>query len=70
MKMNAWTLDTPAPINERALHLSEMPVPSPAEDELLLRVNACGICRTDLHVVEGKLPVRRSPTGHTPVNAG
>lgn len=61
MKMKAWTLDTPALITERPLHLSEMPVPSPAEDELLLRVAACGICRTDLHVVEGELPVRRSP---------
>lgn len=38
-----------------------MVVPTPSEDELLLRVAACGICRTDLHVVEGELPVRRSP---------
>jgi propanol-preferring alcohol dehydrogenase len=36
-----------------------MPVPS--NDEVLIRVRACGICRTDLHVVEGELPVRRSP---------
>lgn len=36
-------------------------MPTPAEDEVLLRVSACGICRTDLHVVEGELPVRRSP---------
>jgi alcohol dehydrogenase, propanol-preferring len=59
--MKAWTLETPAPVNERPLDLCEMPVPNPAEDELLLRVSACGICRTDLHVVEGELPVRRSP---------
>lgn len=59
--MKAWTLETPAPVNERPLHLSAVPEPTPAEDELLLRVTACGICRTDLHVVEGELPVRRSP---------
>jgi propanol-preferring alcohol dehydrogenase len=59
--MKAWILNTPAPVNERPLTLSEIPLPEPLEDELLLRVNACGICRTDLHVVEGELPVRRSP---------
>jgi D-arabinose 1-dehydrogenase-like Zn-dependent alcohol dehydrogenase len=59
MKMKAWTLDTPALITERPLHLREVPVPSPAEDEVLLRVNACGICRTDLHVVEGELASAR-----------
>jgi propanol-preferring alcohol dehydrogenase len=59
--MKAWTLETPAPVNGRPLHLSAVPEPTPAEDELLLRVTACGICRTDLHVVEGELPVRRSP---------
>lgn len=58
--MKAWTLTTPASINERPLHLVEMPVPIPADDEVLLRVHGCGICRTDLHVVEGDLPVRRS----------
>jgi alcohol dehydrogenase, propanol-preferring len=64
--MKAWILDTPAPVDERPLHLSEIAMPSPAADELLLRVNACGICRTDLHVVEGDLAVRRSPVvpGH------
>src|SRR5258705_10904605 len=66
MNMKAWSLDTPAPMDERPLHLSEIAVPSPAGNELLLRVNACGICRTDLHVVEGDLAVRRSPVvpGH------
>lgn len=61
MKMKAWTLNKPAAVNERPLRLVEMAQPSPAEDELLLQVNSCGICRTDLHVVEGELPVRRSP---------
>jgi alcohol dehydrogenase, propanol-preferring len=61
MKMKAWILDTPALATKRPLRLRELPVPVPSEDELLLRVNACGICRTDLHVVEGELAVHRSP---------
>ncbi len=61
MKMKAWVLDRPASLTERPLVMREMPVPSPSADELMLRVHACGICRTDLHVVEGELPVRRSP---------
>jgi propanol-preferring alcohol dehydrogenase len=35
-------------------------IPQPARDELLLRVRACGVCRTDLHVSEGDLPVHRA----------
>jgi alcohol dehydrogenase, propanol-preferring len=59
--MKAWTLDKPAPITERPLQICDISVPDLGEDELLLRVSACGICRTDLHVVEGELPLRRSP---------
>jgi len=59
--MKAWILNTPASVKERPLTAVEMPVPTPAEDELLLRVHACGICRTDLHIVEGELPMRRTP---------
>lgn len=59
--MKAWILNRPATVTQHPLDLSEMPRPNPAEDELLLRVHACGICRTDLHVVEGELTVRRSP---------
>lgn len=65
-RMKAWILDTPALATERPLRLREIPVPTPSEDELLLQVNACGICRTDLHIVEGELAVHRSPSipGH------
>jgi len=45
----------------RPLQLSEVPTPEPAGDELLVRVRACGVCRTDLHVVEGELAAHRSP---------
>ncbi|HKZ79581.1 MAG TPA: zinc-dependent alcohol dehydrogenase family protein [Pyrinomonadaceae bacterium] len=59
--MRAWILKTPGPVSARPLTLTEIPVPTPGDDELLLQVKACGICRTDLHVVEGELPIHRSP---------
>ncbi len=59
--MKAWVLKTPAPVDSRPLELTEVPTPVPTDDEILVRVSACGICRTDLHVVEGELPIRRSP---------
>ena len=57
--MKAWVLNNPAPVNERPLRLAELQTPTPDKDELLVRVRACGICRTDLHVVEGELAIRR-----------
>ena len=64
--MKACVLKSPAPIDTRPLEFKEVDAPTPHDDEVLVRVNACGICRTDLHVVEGELPVRRSPVipGH------
>lgn len=64
--MKAWTLKTPASVDTRPLLSGDVPTPNAGEDELLVRVSACGICRTDLHVVEGELPVRLSPVipGH------
>ena len=59
--MKAWILKTPASVDDRPLQLDDVPPLAPQADELLLRVSACGICRTDLHVVEGELPVRLSP---------
>jgi propanol-preferring alcohol dehydrogenase len=46
--------------------MREWPQPRPAANQVLVRVHACGVCRTDLHVVEGELPVRKSPVipGH------
>ncbi|MGH3333175.1 MAG: zinc-dependent alcohol dehydrogenase family protein [Nocardioidaceae bacterium] len=53
------------------LRLVERPVPSPAHGEVLVRVDVCGVCRTDLHVTEGDLPQHRSPVvpGHEVVGA-
>src|SRR5262245_45019593 len=64
--MRAWRLDRQAPVTEGPLRLEELPVPEPQAGEVLVEIAACGICRTDLHVVEGDLPLRRTPTipGH------
>ncbi|HZS30141.1 MAG TPA: zinc-dependent alcohol dehydrogenase family protein [Gaiellaceae bacterium] len=43
------------------LRLDELPVPEPAAGQVLLRVSACGVCRTDLHVVDGELPRPKLP---------
>ena len=43
------------------LRLEEVPVPEPATGQVLLRVSACGVCRTDLHVVDGELPRPKLP---------
>ncbi len=59
--MKAWLLHKPAAVESRPLTLGHAPTPVPRDDEVLIRIHACGICRTDLHVVEGELPVRRSP---------
>ncbi|MBW1876548.1 MAG: alcohol dehydrogenase catalytic domain-containing protein, partial [Deltaproteobacteria bacterium] len=59
--MRAMLLDTPAPIETHPLRLADVPIPEPGADEVLINVHACGVCRTDLHVVEGDLEVRRSP---------
>lgn len=59
--MRAMRLDAQAPVERRPLNLVTIDVPPVAADELLVRVSACAICRTDLHVIEGELPLARSP---------
>lgn len=54
--MRAMLLQGNAPIEDRPLRLVDVPAPQPGPGELLVRVQACGICRTDLHVIEGELP--------------
>jgi alcohol dehydrogenase, propanol-preferring len=64
--MRAMQLAAPAPATEAPLRLVELPVPDPGPGQVLLRVLACGVCRTDLHILEGELPPHRSPVvpGH------
>jgi propanol-preferring alcohol dehydrogenase len=67
--MKACLLHSVAPIERHPLEIAEVPTPEPADDEVLVRVGACGVCRTDLHVIEGELAPRRSPVipGHQAV---
>jgi alcohol dehydrogenase, propanol-preferring len=55
--MRAMVLDSA----RRPLRLAELPKPSPGDDDVLIKVRACGICRTDLHVVDGELKSPKLP---------
>jgi len=59
--VRAVELRAAAPIASRPLVLVERPLPEPGPGEVRVRVNACGCCRTDLHVVEGDLDLPRLP---------
>jgi alcohol dehydrogenase, propanol-preferring len=54
--MKAMLLERPAPVESAPLRLVNLPLPQPGPHELRIRVRVCGVCRTDLHVVEGELP--------------
>ena len=56
--MHAAVLRHPAPIRDRPLTVETVPIESPVSNSALLKVLACGVCRTDLHIVEGELPQR------------
>jgi NADPH:quinone reductase-like Zn-dependent oxidoreductase len=60
--MKAMVLEAPG----RPLLMQSLPDPQPAAGEIVVRVEACGVCRTDLHVVDGELPHPRLPVvpGH------
>ncbi len=58
--MKAATLTSPQPVSKRPLRVGEVPRPEPKPSQVLVRVRACGVCRTDLHIVEGDLPPSRS----------
>jgi alcohol dehydrogenase, propanol-preferring len=55
--MRAMLLDVPG----RPLRLSELPIPVPGPSQILLRIHACGVCRTDLHVADGELAEAKLP---------
>ena len=59
--MRAMVLDKHADAATRPLRAADVPVPEPGEGEILVRVRACGVCRTDLHVIEADLPRQRVP---------
>lgn len=57
--MRAMLLRTPKSIDDHPLEPVDLPTPDPGPGEILVRVEVCGVCRTDLHIVEGDLPPRR-----------
>ena len=54
-------LAQPGPIDQRPLTAVERPLPDPGAGEIRLRVRACGVCHTDLHIVEGDIPLPTLP---------
>ncbi len=59
--MRACVLTKPGKLQDSVLELQELPIPEPAPGEVLLKVLACGVCRTDLHIAMGELPLRINP---------
>ncbi len=64
--MRAMVLREQKPIEESPLRLEDVPKPQPGPGEILIRVHTCGVCHTDLHIVEGDLPLHKKPVivGH------
>ena len=64
--MKAMVLRKARPIEEKPLEAVEVPAPTPGPDEIRIKVQACGVCHTDLHTVEGELTLPRLPVipGH------
>src|SRR5208282_1928685 len=59
--MKAAVLHSPGRVADRPLRVQDLAKPEAGAGQLLLRVLACGVCRTDLHIVEGELPPLREP---------
>src|ERR1700680_4974568 len=57
--MRAAVLTSPQPVSQRPLRITDIPYPQLRGGHVLLRVRACGVCRTDLHIVEGDLPPKQ-----------
>ena len=64
--MRAMVLDAPRPVEDHPLRLKQVPEPSPGPGEIRVRTRVCGVCHTDLHIVEGELPMHKLPVvpGH------
>lgn len=67
--MKAMALDDCADVCTNPLVLRELPTPEPGPGQVRVRLSVCGVCRTDLHVVEGELPAAKRPIipGHEAV---
>lgn len=56
--MRAAVLRRTGRVEEKPLRIEDLPLPQPSDGEVLLKVEACGVCRTDLHLISGELPPR------------
>jgi propanol-preferring alcohol dehydrogenase len=65
--MQAMVLERPG----KPLKIAELPIPAPGPEQVLIKVHACGVCRTDLHIVDGELPHPKLPLipGHEIIGA-
>ncbi len=59
--MKAMVLRGARPVEENPLEMMEVPTPTPGPNEIRIRIRACGVCHTDLHEVEGDLPLPKLP---------
>jgi propanol-preferring alcohol dehydrogenase len=59
--MKAWALEHQAPIGMKPLTKMNLEIPEPIKGEIRIKVVACGVCRTDIHIAEGDLPLKKSP---------
>ena len=64
--MKAMILNEPRPVEEEPLVLAEIATPIPGPEQVRIKISTCGVCHTDLHVVEGELPPKKRPVipGH------
>jgi propanol-preferring alcohol dehydrogenase len=64
--MQAWQVAEQGPAEERLLRRVEIETPEPGPGEIRVTIEACGVCRTDLHITEGDLPLHKKPVvpGH------
>ncbi len=64
--MKALVLEKQGLLENHPLRLKDLPIPEPKGSKIRLKINVCGVCRTDLHIVEGELPAHKMPVipGH------
>jgi len=59
--MKAMVLEAQRPAEESPLAMRDIPLPTPGAGQIRVRVSCCGVCHTDLHIVEGDLPLHKKP---------